>query len=208
MTGAGHLALLGDSIFDNVAYVGSDKSVVEQVRDELTGWTVTLLAVDGASSKDVHAQLARLDGTETHLVVSVGGNDALNASGILSWPVATVAEAAAVIAEAQSQFRGDYEPMASAVLARGVPSVFCTVYDSIPGLGQAAKTALSAFNDVILRLNRFPVIDLRLVCTAAPDYSNVSPIEPSALGGAKIARTIGAIAQAHDFTIRRSVIFP
>ena len=32
-----------------------------------------------------------------------------------------------------------------------------------------------------------PVIDLRLVCAAAADYSAISPIEPSVQGGAKIA---------------------
>jgi hypothetical protein len=34
------------------------------------------------------------------------------------------------------------------------------------------------------------VIDLRLICDERADYSAVSPIEPSAAGGGKIARAI------------------
>ena len=44
-----HLCLLGDSIFDNAAYVGGGPDVVTQLRAALpTGWKATLLAVDGA----------------------------------------------------------------------------------------------------------------------------------------------------------------
>ena len=47
------------------------------------------------------------------------------------------------------------------------------------------------FNDVILRVAveyGLAVIDLRFVCTEPSDYAN--PIEPSSIGGAKIARAI------------------
>jgi hypothetical protein len=44
-----HVALLGDSIFDNAAYVRGGPDVVAQLREELPpGWTASLLAVDGA----------------------------------------------------------------------------------------------------------------------------------------------------------------
>ena len=47
--------------------------------------------------------------------------------------------------------------------------------------------------DVIIR-NAFqagvPLIDLRLICNDEADYAN--PIEPSALGGAKIAAAVGS----------------
>ena len=38
-----------------------------------------------------------------------------------------------------------------------------------------------------------PVIDLRLVCTDAADYSRSSPIEPSVVGGGKIARVVARL---------------
>jgi hypothetical protein len=45
----GHIVLLGDSIFDNGAYVSGGPDVVAQLRSRLPqGWEATLLAVDGA----------------------------------------------------------------------------------------------------------------------------------------------------------------
>lgn len=60
-----------------------------------------------------------------------------------------------------------------------------------------APLALNLFNDVIFRLaleHRFPVLDLRRVCTVATDYAN--PIEPSGPRGAKIVRAIAAALAA------------
>ena len=97
---------------------------------------------------------------------------------------------------------------ALAVVAK--PAVVCTVYDAIPGLGPAEQAALAGFNEVILReafLAALPVIDLRLLCGHPGDYSHVSPIEPSMVGGAKITRVIAEIATTHDFGQRRSMIY-
>ena len=66
------------------------------------------------------------------------------------------------------------------------------------------------FNDVILREaagHQLPVLDLRLVCTDAADYAAVSPIEPSAAGGAKIAAAIARLVTSHDFADRRCVVY-
>ena len=51
-----------------------------------------------------------------------------------------------------------------------------------------------------------PVIDLRAVCSEIADYAN--EIEPSAIGGAKIADAICRVVTGHDFAARRSVIVP
>jgi hypothetical protein len=69
---------------------------------------------------------------------------------------------------------------------------------------------LCLFNDVILReafRARMPVIDLRLVCTDAADYSRTSPIEPSAIGGGKIARPIARLVTEYDFQGEGSRVF-
>ena len=43
------LVLLGDSIFDNAAYVPGRPAVIDQVRNRLRqGWRATLLARDGS----------------------------------------------------------------------------------------------------------------------------------------------------------------
>jgi hypothetical protein len=57
----GHVILLGDSIFDNAAYVSGGPDVVSQLRAALpAGWQASLLAVDGAVITDVPRQLARM----------------------------------------------------------------------------------------------------------------------------------------------------
>src|SRR5437868_12036949 len=79
-----HVVLLGDSVFDNGAYVGGDPDVVRQVRELLPpGAGAALNARDGAVIADVASQLARLPAGATHLVISVGGNDALLNVGVL-----------------------------------------------------------------------------------------------------------------------------
>ena len=89
----GHVVLLGDSIFDNAAYVGGGPAVIEQLQATLPlGWKATLCAVDGSVTHDVPGQLRRVSADATHLVVSVGGNDALGQSGILSERARSAAE--------------------------------------------------------------------------------------------------------------------
>src|SRR4051812_22398790 len=108
----GHAILLGDSIFDNASYVPGKPPVIEQLRHSLpVGWQASLLAMDGSVTEDVARQLARLPADASHLFVSVGGNDALGASGILREPAATVGDALDILNEAMTQFRNAYHHM-------------------------------------------------------------------------------------------------
>jgi hypothetical protein len=192
-----HLVLLGDSIFDNAAYVPGGPDVVKQVRAALpAGWSATLLAVDGAVTRGVPSQLSRLPGDATHLVLSVGGNDALGASHILGASARTVGEAVLMLAEIQDRFEQEYGRMLDEVVARGVPTAICTIYDTPPSAPnhKVIKAALSLFNDRITRAafsRGLPLIDLRLLCAEEGDYAN--PIEPSVQGGAKMAAAIAAL---------------
>ncbi|MFN3389265.1 MAG: GDSL-type esterase/lipase family protein [Allosphingosinicella sp.] len=196
----GHVILLGDSIFDNGAYVGGAPDVVRQVRGKLPfGWKASLLARDGAVTRSVLAQLDSLPGDATHLVISAGGNDALGASGVLSQSVGNVAEAVSLLEIAQSRFAADYARTVEAAVARGLPLALCTIYDTPPSGAdyRLLRTALAIFNDVITReafARALPLIDLRLICGEDEDYAN--PIEPSARGGDKIAAAIAAFAAA------------
>ena len=207
----GHVILLGDSIFDNARYVPDRPPVIDQVRQSLPhGWRASLLAVDGHVTEDVAKQLKDLPTDATHLIVSAGGNDALGESSILSEAACTVGEALSLMHDVRARFRNSYCAMLQALATVGKPTAVCTVYDSIPGLGSAERTALAGFNEVILReafLAGMPVIDLRLVCDRPSDYSHLSPIEPSVVGGAKIARVIAEVAITHDFGRRRSIIY-
>jgi hypothetical protein len=212
VTAAGHVVLLGDSIFDNGSYVPDEPAVIAQLLHALPdGWRATLLAVDGATAAEVSDQLSGLPRDATHMFVSAGGNDALNEITMLEQTVRTVAEAERVVAHVQTRFRRHYESMVEDVLARGRAAVLCTVYDAIPELPDEARVALTAFNDVILRTAfraRVPVIDLRLVTVDEADYSALSPIEPSARGGEKITRLIAHVATCHDFSKESTVVYP
>lgn len=206
-----HVILLGDSIFDNARYVPERQPVIDQVRQALPqDWRASLLARDGHITEDVATQLTELPADATHLVVSAGGNDALGETTILSETVCTVGEALGLIHEIRGRFRDSYRKMLQGLLAIGKPLAVCTVYDSIPDLGPSEHAALAEFNEVILReafASGLPVIDLRLVCDRPSDYSHVSTIEPSVVGGAKIARVIAEVATRHDFSNRRSIIY-
>lgn len=73
-----HIALLGDSVLDNGAYVTGGMDVPAQVRAIVPrGCEVWLNALDRAGVRDVYAQLDLLPAEATHLVISAGGNDAL-----------------------------------------------------------------------------------------------------------------------------------
>ena len=197
-----HVVLLGDSIFDSAAYVRGGPDVVRQLRDILPAdWSASLLAVDGAVTRGVAGQLSRVPEGATHLVVSVGGNDALGASGILRTAVRSVAEAVSLLAQAQDRFARDYDEMVDAVLARGLPTALCTIYDTPPSAPdhRIIKAALSLFNDRISRAafsRGLALIDLRLICSEEADYAN--PIEPSVQGGAKIAAAISSLVASPE----------
>ena len=96
----------------------------------------------------------------------------------------------------REQFRQEYRTMLKQVVAQGRPTFVCTIYDAVPGLQAFEKTALTLFNEAILR-EAFEagvgVLDLRLICTLSGDYAASSPIEPSDQGGRKIAAAIGKI---------------
>lgn len=200
----GHVALLGDSIFDNARYVPGGPAVIEHLRRALPiGWRTTLLAIDGSVAAGVIRQLDRLPPDATHLVVSAGGNNALDSSSlILHEPASSFAEVLSRLADIRVDFQQEYRAMLRAVLVRGLPTFVCTIYDAIPGLERAEAAGLCFFNEVILReafRAAVPVIDLRLICTEASDYARSSPIEPSVVGGGKIARAIGrALAGTGD----------
>ncbi|MBA7566533.1 hypothetical protein ES708_08224 [subsurface metagenome] len=80
-----HIVLLGDSIFDNGVYVGGDPDVATHLRQLVPAdWKVTLCAVDGSSTGDIIQQLKNVPQDASHLFLSVGGNDALAHSHLLT----------------------------------------------------------------------------------------------------------------------------
>ena len=197
MTQHAHVVLLGDSIFDNAAYTRGEPDVVTHLRRLLpTGGRATLCAVDGATTHTVSAQLDRVPADATHLVVAIGGNDALHNSDLLSLPVRSSSQALDVFADRVDVFEQSYRRAIMRVVTRGRYTAVCTVYNGAlePERARIARVALTLFNDVILRTAidlRLDALELRSICTEPADYAN--PIEPSGLGGAKIARGIARL---------------
>lgn len=196
-----HLILLGDSVLDNGAYTEGGPAVLAHVRKALpVGWQATLKAVDGSTTEDIPAQLAQLPLSATHLLLSVGGNNAILCAEVLQTPVTTSGEALLLLANAVGEFESSYRAVVDACLKSGLPLVVCTIYHGDfpePSYQQRVVVALAAFNDAIIRIaveKQLRVVDLRFICNAPADYAN--PIEPSVVGGAKIAQAIArAVAE-------------
>jgi lysophospholipase L1-like esterase len=207
-----HIVLLGDSIFDNGAYVNGGPDVIKQFRALLPqDWKATLLAVDGSVTTDVIPQAAEIPASATHLIVSAGGNDGLSRANILQKPARSVGDAVDQLAGLRAEFHQNYRRMLSALLALKLPLALCTVYDphfADPLMQRLTTTALSIFNDCILReaiTHGLPVLDLRLICTEAEDYAN--EIEPGVSGGRKIAAGILNLVQNDDFSCARTAVY-
>jgi len=210
--GGQHIVLLGDSILDNGAYVDDGPDVVAQLRKRLpAGGRATLGAVDGSVTSGVRLQLQIAPNDATHLVVSAGGNDALHYAGILGEKASSVSEALEKLATVREKFMQDYRAMLDDVEAKGLPVAVCTIYDArFPDAKQRrlASAGLTIFNECITReasAHGLALIDLRLICGSNEDLAN--PIEPSVIGGAKIARAIAAFASEYDSTKGRSEVF-
>jgi GDSL-like Lipase/Acylhydrolase family len=208
-----HVVLLGDSIFDNAAYIAGGPDVVHQVRERLArSGRATLAAVDGSVTADLKRQLRELPEDASHLAISAGGNDALQHIGMLNEPARPTAEVLGRFAAIRGEFEQSYREMLQAVLDHKLPTVVCTIYDPCypdQWMQQAAAAALAVFNDVITRLAGecgLPVIDLRRLFDDPRHYAN--PIEPSVAGGARLADVICSVVAEHDFGIRRTTLYP
>jgi hypothetical protein len=164
-------------------------------------WKVTLCAVDGSTTTDLGPQLDSVRDHVTHIVLSVGGNDAMLNADLLDLPVRSTAQALELFRDRLVDFEANYTNALDSVLALGRTTTVCTVYNGNfpPPDADRARVALTLFNDTILRCalkRNVSVIDLRLVCTEAADFAN--PIEPSGPGGRKIALAITRSLNAAD----------
>ena len=224
-----HIILAGDSVFDNRSYV---KEGEPDVRDQLADLLdddnkVTLIAVDGDMNNDVTKQLDNIPKDATHLFISIGGNDALMHINAFTETVTTIGEALDFFNEKVQEFERDYIKMLTNVIKYGLKTTLCTIYNpcfdhdnmdrisymfppnsNFKKLQRRSTTALPLFNNIIFQeaFNfGLPLMDLRLIFNDKADYSN--PIEPSVVGGIKVARIIKEISNNHDFSMKNSVVY-
>jgi lysophospholipase L1-like esterase len=198
-----HLAriiLLGDSIIDNGVYVRpGEPDVTKQLQALLPEHAVIKRALDGAMCGDVlSSQVAGLESTDC-IILSAGGNDALQHIALLEATTSTTAKDVLVkLSTIREEFRRNYASLLDRLAIARMPVVVLTVYNPCfdghamdVSYQQAAETAIAIFNDVIQQeahRRSFDVLDLRTLFTDRADYAN--PIEPSAIGGAKLAKAM------------------
>jgi len=224
-----HIVLLGDSIFDNSSYVNLGELDVPNQLRSLVGHNsnVTNLAVDGHLIRHVKNQLNNLPSDVTHLFVSVGGNDGLGHLSIFHTPVNTIGESLQQMYRIGDNFKKRYSEMVDLVLSYNLPTTFCSIYyprfdarslDRVQDymsvlsngreIQEMAMAAEAVFNDIItyeVFKRKLPLIDLRVLCDDDQDFAN--PIEPSCIGGMKIAKTINMIANVHNFDSNASGVY-
>ena len=223
-----HIILAGDSIFDNGHWVPGYPDVATQVKSLFdANDKVTLLAVDGDIINGVADQLKSLPDDATHLFVSAGGNDALGMLGAMRKAVSSVAEGFLHFHKIRKEFERMYQAMLSNALSYNLSTTICTIYKpclshrnairmfshSESGLTseqqqKVANTALPIINSVISNeaiKAELPVIDLEVIFNNVADYAN--DIEPSAVGGMKMARIIKEIVDTHDFSINKTMVY-
>ena len=195
-----HLVLLGDSVFDNGAYVEPGQAdVTAHLRRklELLGWTLDMRAVDGAVASSVEGQLAHGPVvTPCTFVLSVGGNDAQGHLDMIQDTTSgrSVGAVLAAFHQIREEFRERYIWGLNLIMDHGQSLIVCTIYNpQFPEteLQMLATTGLSFFNDVITEealRRRLSIIDLREVCSDPEAFAN--PIEPSEVGGDLITDAI------------------
>ena len=162
-----HLILLGDSILDNASYTEGGPAVITHVQEQIPkDWQATLLAVDGSTTENVADQIREIPSNASHLLLSVGGNNALLRVEVLETPVNSSGEALILLSEVVREFEASYRKTLKQCPSLNLPLVVCTIYHgnfTDSSYQQRVIVALTLFNDVIIRVateNRLKVIDL------------------------------------------------
>ena len=156
----------------------------------------------------------------THMVVSIGGNDLLcnisflqtttklskvmgKDARIEKWGVRELNPSRNRVFEETyfeiiQPFTKQYETIVANLSNHRAKLLLCTVYegdlvdsDEFSDVNYSSKTMVSVFNDIVYRTaNKYgaDVLELREIFVSSEDYAN--PIEPSHIGGGKLAKAI------------------
>lgn len=193
-----NVLLVGDSILDNQPYTRPLPDTATHLRAALgEGWTVELLARDGAVMAEIPEQLQQVTSRDACAFVSIGGNDLTRHLSLLDRPSATAAELLGAVLHIADEFSATYEAAVRAVANRVARTVLCTIYEvqlEPPPFAELARVPLGVMNDRIIRTAArlgLEVLELRDVCTEPSDF--VLQIEPSAQGARRIADAIADV---------------
>jgi len=192
-----NIVLAGDSIFDNDGYVPGGPGVIEQLRMSIPkNWSAMKIAVDGDCIRHVYSRVENFPDYITDFVLSIGGNDALGYSSALN-NAKSISDIPKVVAGPAAEFRVNYKTLLAHLKSLPAQLHVCTIYTAVPFEDpiwrQYVPLALNMFNTIIKEEAAavdVGVIEIDKICTEDADYSKVSPIEPSVLGGQKIVDAI------------------
>ena len=197
-----NVLLLGDSVIDNKRYVqDSEYSVLEHLQNNSKD-TFIQIACDGDTTHDVINKQAKVQSIKkaSHIVLSIGGNDMLYNLSFLTTNKPTLRNEAFidVYNEIFQPLEVRYETIVKNFASQRANLLLCTVYEGDLGRSEefkdvldSSKIMVSSLNDIIYKTaSRYnaEVLELRNIFTSSEDYAN--PIEPSHIGGEKLAKKI------------------
>ena len=197
-----YITLLGDSIIDNKTYVQKGELAVLEHLENISEYEYTQLAFDGDTTLNVlNGQLlSPTIATSSHLVLSIGGNDLLqNLSFLYEGPVDKINDAVAGVQQyIFKPLEQRFETIIQRLSSHRANLLLCTVYegdlgrtDEFRDVLDSSKIMVSSFNDTVYKTAskyNADVLELRHIFTSPEDYAN--PIEPSHIGGEKLAQAI------------------
>lgn len=194
------LVLLGDSTIDNKVYVQTEELSVKEHLENLVDYEVLQIALDGAITDDViNNQIDMIPGDASHILLSVGGNDLLQEIDFLYQDFKyTPKRLLETVIGLLSPIAENYETIVKQLSTNRAKLLCATVYEGnlvgsveFDSISDSSKAMVSLLNDSIFRIcdeYDLETLDLRNIFVSPEDYAN--PIEPSHIGGKKLAKEI------------------
>ena len=197
-----HITLLGDSVIDNKSYLQTGELSVTEHLNNLSDLDFTQVAYDGDTTFDIlNKQLFSPSvRTSSHIVLSIGGNDLLhNLSYLYASSISNINIAVAgMYQQIFKPLEDRFETIIQRLSSHRANLLLCTVYegdlgrtDEFRDISDSSKIMVSSFNDIVYKTGQkynADVLELREIFISAEDYAN--PIEPSHIGGEKLAKSI------------------
>ena len=220
------VALLGDSIVDNKVYVGTGEFSVLEHLESLSDLEFSQIAVDGHTTVGVlQEQIDKIEKDPDFIVLSIGGNDLLEYLYLLVDDINKhlFSRNLEIMNSFVEPIRERYEEIVERLTKEQGKVLLCTVYNGdfergdgyetleinqefttsfgvlFQGKQEAAGVIARVFNDIVYSTgNKFgvDVLELREIFTESADYAN--PIEPSHIGGRKLAEKILEWIESND----------
>jgi len=196
------ITLLRDSIIDNKTYVQQQEYSVLEHLQNISKNEFLQLAYDGDTTVNVlERQLQSQEvAKSSHLVLSIGGNDLLqNILFLHEGPIENINKALSdVHKQILKPLEQRFETIVEKLSSHRANLLLCTVYegdlgrtDEFRDVLDSSKIMVSSFNDTVYKTAskyNADVLELRHIFTSPEDYAN--PIEPSHVGGERLAQAI------------------